>query len=388
MKKFKKLLLLGLLIVAGLFVVGVKSDRLQAPSITSNEVPKPQPLSVEGRYLFNGTVVWARQLEQWSRQADGTMNYAYPFSGLSTFEREKYDGWSADLECASGMEVVSQARAENELVFNCRPEFLPEAAKYFNFMNLANNHSDNLGAAGFEETRQHLAQNGLQAFGHYEPGKLDDICEVMSVPVRVKIDDGSEQKGSLPIAFCAWHYFYRLPQPGEIEHMRQFAELIPVFAFLQMGAEYRPVADELQRGVAHRIIDQGPEFLVANSAHWVQDAEVYKGKLIMYSTGNFIFDQQYNAEVTRSASLDTIMEVAYDENVGKWLELGETCKVLKDNCIEQARALGLTKPSLKLTHAVVAGDNSNKLTKRASAAIQAAVEQRLKWAEIIKALGQ
>lgn len=354
-------------------------------------IVKPDPphaTGAEGRYLFNGTVVWARRMQQWATKTDGTIDYSYPFSGMNTFNREQYDGWTADLECASGVEEIPMSVQESQLIFNCRPEFLPEAAKYFTFFNLANNHSDNLGVDGFEETRKHLADNGIQAYGNYEPGKKQDVCEVVALPVRLKMSDKTEKKANLPVAFCAWHYFYRLPLAGEIEHMTQYSEIMPVFGFLQMGVEYRPIADETQESVARRIIDAGASFLIANSPHWVQNTEAYKGKLIAYSTGNFLFDQQFNAEVTRSASIDATMTVEYDANVDKWIKLGESCgaKNLHDDCFDQAKTQALTKPKYSFKYAAVAGDNSNKLTKKASPAIQQAVETRLDWATTLQEL--
>lgn len=389
---FKKFLILAIL--AGVVFGGynVYTNIKNGNGIGSiKSVVKPEPpraLSTEGRYLFNGTVVWARRMQQWATKPDGTIDYAYPFSGMNTFNREQYDAWTADLECASGVEEVPMATQESSLIFNCRPEFLPEAAKYFNFFNLANNHSDNLGADGFEETRKNLAANGIQAYGNYEPGKKEDICEVVALPVRIKMSDKTEKKANLPVAFCAWHYFYRLPLPGEIEYMTQYSEIMPVFGFLQMGVEYRPIADETQENVARRIIDAGASFLIANSPHWVQNTEAYKGKLIAYSTGNFLFDQQFNTEVTRSASIDATMTVTHDANVDKWIKLGETCsaKTLHDDCFEQAKAQGLSKPKYSFKYATVAGDNSNKLTKKASPAIQQAVEGRLDWTQTLQGL--
>src|SRR5262245_19522572 len=59
-----------------------------------------------GRYLFNGTVVWARAVEKYARHADGTPNYAQPFSQLNTFDRAAYDAWSTDFECPITDHVV------------------------------------------------------------------------------------------------------------------------------------------------------------------------------------------------------------------------------------------------------------------------------------------
>jgi hypothetical protein len=359
--------------------------------LVKKEPPKPEKVRIEGRYLFNGTVVWARYMQDWSKKADGTLNYAYPFSGLHSFDRGKYDAWTADLECASGAQQISPEAAANELVFNCRPEFLPEAAKYFTFFNLANNHSDNLGQDGLEETRTNLIKNGIMPWGDPDPGKTQNYCEIMALPVRViSTQSGREsnQKAELPVAFCAWEYFFRLPKDGEIESMKQYADVMPVFAFIQAGVEYRPKADDYQHYMAHKIADQGPAFVVANSAHWVQDGEVYKGIPILYSTGNFIFDQQTNNEVTRSASLDGTMTIKYTPELQKWLDLAPSCKKYKDDCFEKIKAMHLKKTELSFTYDLVAGDDSNKLSKRAGDAVQQAVEERVGWDAIKAALGQ
>ena len=41
---------------------------------------------------------------------------------------------------------------------------------------------------------------------------------------------------------------------------------------------------------AHRLIDAGADLLVGHHPHTLQDVEVYHGKHIFYSIGNFIFD--------------------------------------------------------------------------------------------------
>lgn len=353
---------------------------------------KTEKVRVEGRYLFNGTVVWGRFMEDWSKRPDGSMNYAYPFSGLNTFDRSKYDGWTADLECPVMNQHFSTETQDDITAFNCRPEFLSEAAKYFNFLNLANNHThDFKDEAALTETRQHLDKAGIQYWGDFDPGKLDNICEVMALPVHVvsaKAGKESSMPANLPVAFCAWHYFFRLPKPGEIEYMKQYSDVMPVFAFIQAGVEYRTPADDYQRMMAHEVADQGPQFVVVNSAHWVQDGEVYKGIPILYSTGNFIFDQQSDSEVTRSASLDGQMTIQYTPELDKWLALGDSCKAHKDNCFEQIKAQHLAQPKLSFKYDLVAGDDSNKLTKKANAGIQKAVEQRVGWDAIKAALGQ
>jgi poly-gamma-glutamate synthesis protein (capsule biosynthesis protein) len=177
-----------------------------------------------------------------------------------------------------------------------------------------------------------------------------------------------------------------LPRPGEIAVMDKFAKIMPVFAFAHMGKEYIPKADAVQESIAHTIIDQGPEFLIANQSHWVQNAEVYKGKLIVFSTGNFIFDQ-LDSETNRGDNIAVNLSLQVDDNVRKWLALGKRCLTFHDDCFETAQQSGLKKVTLKLDYSVVASQGGyRELTHAADAATQKAVEQRMGWAAVCQAL--
>lgn len=346
--------------------------------------------SLRGRYLFNGTTVWARQVEKDSVKDDGSYDYSHPFSQLNTLHRENYDAWSTDFECPITNNVVSFREQVDNLVFNCRPEFLKDASKYFNLYDLANNHTDNQnGMKGLTETRKHMDEvKGVQYFGSFDPSVANDVCEVVALPIRLEKSNTIEEKSAIPIAMCAWHYFYRKPLANEIEVMKRYADIMPVFAFVEMGVEYHPVADGIQQEIAHQVIDQGPEFLIANNPHWVQNTEVYKGKLIVYSLGNFIFDQ-LDTETQRGASIDLSTTINYDDNVGKWLKLAPSCVSFQDDCLNQAEKQGLKKIKLKLNYSVVASQGgARKLTRKADDVTQAAVEQRMNWKDTIKKLGQ
>lgn len=394
--RFKKpLIVLAVLIFFGALGTGgyfvykeffrAKKQPDSQPMAQTNPIPDPIS-AVQGRYLFNGTTVWARAVE---KHANG--NFAQPFSRLSTFEREKYDAWSTDLECPITDNVVPYETQVSKLIFNCRPQFLSEASKFFNLYDLANNHTDNQnGQAGIATTRAYLEAAGVQYFGNYDPTLTQEICEVVGLPVRLIKADKTEEKASLPVAFCAWHFFnyFRGPKPEELAVVKQYADLMPVFGFVEMGAEYNATATTEQTNIAHQLIDTGLDFLLANNPHWVQNTEVYKGKLIVYSLGNFIFDQ-LDAETQRGASIDTTMTVAYDGNVAKWIALGQSCKKFQDDCLTTAQQKNFRRVDMKLTYAVIASQGgAGKLTRRAETTVQAAVEARMNWLETAKALNQ
>jgi poly-gamma-glutamate synthesis protein (capsule biosynthesis protein) len=41
-------------------------------------------------------------------------------------------------------------------------------------------------------------------------------------------------------------------------------------------------------------IDSGADLVIGNHPHWIQPVEIYKGKLITYAHGNFVFDQEWS----------------------------------------------------------------------------------------------
>ena len=396
-KNYKKIILfvivclLSLGISFGVYAQVFKDKNqqlVQSAQQPTQEQPQQAPTysSVQGRYLFNGTVVIARAVEKYARG-----DYNQPFSQLDTFNPKLYDGWSTDFECPITPNVVPYQQQIDSLTFNCRPEFLPGLTKYFNLFDLANNHTDNQGGQdGIASTRKYLKEAGVQYFGNYDPTLLSDICEVIAMPVRLQKTDKSEEKAQLPIAFCAWHYFNynRGPTEQELAVAKKYSEVMPVFAFAEIGNEYQASASAGQRTIAKQIIDTGAEFVFANNPHWVQDSEVYKGKLIVYSLGNFIFDQ-IDAETQRGVSIDTTLTVPYDDNVAKWVALGPSCFAFQDKCLEQATAQGLKKLDIKLYYVPVANQNgAQKITHKATDQIQKAVEERLNWATVSKQLGQ
>src|SRR5688500_5473438 len=51
------------------------------------------------------------------------------------------------------------------------------------------------------------------------------------------------------------------------------------------------------------MIDAGADAVIGTHAHWVQGMEFYRGKLIAYGLGNFIFDQGFDRETTQGMTL-------------------------------------------------------------------------------------
>lgn len=381
-------IILVILIASVSVVAFALNQKVTTPSVPTVIVkPAPLPVSVTTNSLFFGNAFWGRYMNDWSMASP--LKTAYPFSRLNEFNRADYDAWIAGLECPTVSNFTqTSAQEDATLSFNCSPDYLPEAAKWFTAFTLANNHTDNRGAEGFAETKQHLEANGIQYFGHYDPTQLNDVCEVIAFPVKVTYDDASTKEQSLPVAMCGYHGVFQIPSQESLAVMEQYSKLMPVIAMPHMGVEYQPAPDQLKTATYRSMIDHGADVVIGDHPHWIQTTESYKGHLIVYSMGNFMFDQQDTAEVVRSAAIRVVMSetTADSSHLTKWLSLGDECKTFHDDCLAKIQSEGLTKLPINYQFGVVGTNDANKITKPATADQQTGILQRLNWAKTMTQL--
>lgn len=344
------------------------SEEFVEPTAVPTPTPIPEPVAATSKTLFFGDIFWGRRVHNWSMASE--LKYQYPFSGLETFEKEKYDAWIGNLECPVTDGTVTTYQEETLLKFNCRPEYLPEAAKWFDVFSLSNNHTMNMdGQAGLDTTRVKLDAHNIQYFGHYENSIKQDLCEVVSINAKTKYADGIDmevEEIQVPVVMCGYHSVFKLPLQSEMAVIADYAEYLPVIVMPHQGAEYQKVSDNYKKSIFRTMIDYGADAVIGGHPHTVQETENYKNKLIVYSLGNFIFDQQWSKDVTQGIGIEVNFEFTYDENFEKWLTFAEECKEFKDDCLEKADQLNLTKPDYQITYGIVATDSSNKLTKKGS----------------------
>jgi len=160
--------------------------------------------------------------------------------------------------------------------------------------NLANNHLTNYGAQGVTLTDQLLQKHGIQTSG---------LGPVAVIEVR-----------GIKFGFIGFNGVGRAIDKtalkAGLERARQLADVVVVQFHWGKEYERQPMAD---RGVptpddpvtiGHDAIDWGADIVIGNHPHWYQGVEVYKGKLITYAHGNFVFDQMWSEE-TREGVIGT-----------------------------------------------------------------------------------
>jgi len=371
-------------VVAGALILRHQPTVDEAPAVIVP--PAAKPLSITSNTLFTGNTFWGRYINDWSMKSP--LKTEYPFSRLSEFNRQDYDAWISGLECPT-VAGFTQTSAEEDttLSFNCSPDYLPQAAKWFTAFSLANNHTDNRGAEGFAETKQHLDEQGIQYFGHYDPDELNDVCDVISLPVKVKYDDASIKAGAIPVALCGYHGVFKIPSEASLAVMESYSKVMPVIAMPHMGAEYKAAPDQLKTDTYRAMIDHGADVVFGDHPHWIQTTESYKGHLIVYSMGNFIFDQQGPIEVTRSAAINMAFSAeSTSDDLQQWLAIGDTCKTYHDDCLEKIQTTGLSKLPFNYQYGVIGTSDSDKITKPATSDQQASILMRLNWSNTMNQL--
>lgn len=162
----------------------------------------------------------------------------------------------------------------------------------------SNNHSMNFGAQGMRDTLTTLDASGIKHFGIGETlaeARQPGIFEVNGLRIAYlgfdgitgHIDGATESSpGTSPLVYQ--HVV------DDVTAATQVADI--VIPFFHWGTEYVLVPSEDQREFARAAIDAGATMVVGSHCHWVQGMEVYQGKPIVYSLGNFVFDQEWSLE--------------------------------------------------------------------------------------------
>ena len=148
--------------------------------------------------------------------------------------------------------------------------------------SLANNHAMNHGIDGLEETEKLLEDNNIDTIGVSNPTYKD--IKGTKVAFLGYTDVECPSSGIK----CAEEELIK----NEIEEAKLNSDMVIVF--YHWGSEYTYDPSTRQKELARLSIDSGADLVLGNHPHWYQSAEIYKDKLIMYSHGNFIFDQMWS----------------------------------------------------------------------------------------------
>jgi poly-gamma-glutamate capsule biosynthesis protein CapA/YwtB (metallophosphatase superfamily) len=213
---------------------------------------------------------------------------------------------SADLAYVNLESVVASGGVsgvekgeDGPFYFRGRPEMLAVlSAAGIDVVGLANNHTGDYGPPAIVEELELLEAMNL---GFTGAGRnFDEAC----APVFRRARD-------LTLAFFAIdstnrHFAAAKDRPGtchldpedpeawtrhltsRIAKARGFADLVLVG--VHWGGNYKARPSERTRRLARAIVDADADAVLGSSAHLVQGVEIYRGRPILYDTGNLLFD--------------------------------------------------------------------------------------------------
>jgi len=164
----------------------------------------------------------------------------------------------------------------------------------FTHLSLANNHTLDQHLPGLRATSRALRRARLGQLG-YQPDSLAGCLPTvlgadssMAVFAYSTLTQGIAGEGCV----CGRDF------AALCERVATYKTLFPeraVLVYLHWGTEYAAQPSAGQRQQAHDLLDAGAAAVVGAHPHVVQPVEFYRGRPIVYSLGNFLFDQRGGA---------------------------------------------------------------------------------------------
>ena len=163
-------------------------------------------------------------------------------------------------------------------------------------VSLANNHSMDFGPLALKDTLGVLDQHEILYTG--AGMDLDDARTPAVLKIKGKTIVFLSYSLTFPLEF-----FASASRPGtapgfaeyvksDIEKARPTADLVVVS--FHWGAELMTAAKDYQVELGRKAIDWGADLVLGHHPHVLQELEVYQGRLIAYSLGNFVFGSESN----------------------------------------------------------------------------------------------
>lgn len=276
-----------------------------------NAKEKSQTLTL----IFVGDVMLSRSV---GRIMESRGDYKYPFLKIAALTSK------ADFAFANLEGPISNRGKNQGSIYSFRSD--PRAIEGllfagFDAVSLANNHIWDWGHEALSDTIRLLKEKNIGTAG---AGRNEG--EANNPAIIILGDKDKElpaRNESSKIGLLAYSNLYpeKLEARGEnpgISHFNPGAikeairrlrrEVDIVIVSLHWGEEYKPVSNADQKQLARAFIDSGADLIVGHHPHVSQEVEKYKNGWIVYSLGNFVFDQNFSEETVRGTAARVLVE--------------------------------------------------------------------------------
>jgi len=267
----------------------------EVPSISSStksyinhSIETPEQSSIRIRIV--GDIMLDRNVKN---RTEISKNPNYPFLKLPNNWFEEVDFSMANLEGP----VTDRRRPPDKTIdFQFDPSVIPVLkAQGFDAFSQANNHALDQGNEGYVDSINRLRAAGFIAFGHQVK---DDEIAMATTTIR-----------GMRLAFLGFNTtdnpLDRISAKAVLAQAQAEAELVIVY--MHWGTEYRDRPDVSSVELAHWLIDEGADIVIGTHPHWVQGISTYKEKPIVWSLGNFIFDQDFSLPTRQGLAIELVL---------------------------------------------------------------------------------
>lgn len=210
--------------------------------------------------------------------------------------------------------VTLKGEPENkQYAYQSHPDLI-KGAKWagVDIVSLANNHSLDYGREAFHDTMTNLQKHDITYVG----GGLNENEAFSQRAFNIKGKKVSFLAFSRVIPFVSWYANgdqsgiasgYQSDKVYEIvSSIANDTDILIVY--MHWGKEMADEPNSEDVKFAYDLIDHGADVIIGAHPHVLQRLEYYKGKLIAYSLGNFIFTMSHHDIARQSAILKVTLE--------------------------------------------------------------------------------
>jgi poly-gamma-glutamate synthesis protein (capsule biosynthesis protein) len=182
---------------------------------------------------------------------------------------------------------------DKPITFRAHPRVVATVKRHLDAVSLANNHSGDLGPAALVQTMDLLAAGGVPFFGAgrdlaaaHRPLLIERNGLKIALLGFLDFKPRSFEAGASRPG-VAWAEDEQVA--ADIRAARAAGADL-VIPFVHWGFDEDPQPTARQRDLGRRMIDAGADLVVGGHPHLAQGLELYKGRLLVHSLGNLVFD--------------------------------------------------------------------------------------------------
>ena len=278
-------------------------------SIATMEVEREERTQGEATLSFVGDcsigdAIQYRQVVPSYHSVLRDMGYEWPFSQVKQYFEQD------DLTVAN-LEVVFTNRTQHtDKRYNLigAPDHVQALiAGGIDAVNTVNNHCMDFMDAGYRDSIAVLDRSGLGRFGTVYPNQDDGHDDLLIARVQ-----------GISFGFLGFSY----PQDYDLKRIEKRIRILReegcdvVIVSLHWGRETHTTPETDQMDYARQVIDAGADMIWGHHPHVIQPIHFYRGKPILYSTGNFTFGTMSRVDPSTG-----IFQVTYKKTADGMTEL-------------------------------------------------------------------